>query len=1143
MTMRYLSTRRYAFAALAIFFALIMGFAPSARAQSQAGSGQVVGTTYDSSGSTVPDAKVALASKALGINRETTTNQEGQYLFVLVPIGHYSVTFTKTGFKTYKVDVEVTVGSAVTVNATLALGEVSQVVEVTATPLIESTEIRPDATIGVRKIEELPINGRRFQDFVTLTPTVQIEPQRSGISFAGQRGINGYVAIDGADYTEPFFGGIRGGERSNNAFTIPQEAISQFQVVSYGFSVEFGRSTGGLVNATTKSGSNDWHGSAFMYARNGELAKADAFGRSAITNLYQGGGSFGGPVKHDKLFFFAAYEVQRNEQPHVVIFHRLDGFPGNSTLVTPARQEAFDFYQGQDGSQAGLPFTTTNDGYSGLGRLDWQINANHRVTFRYHYSKGTGENAVSTGDPLSVETTRALSNNGTEGDQTNTGTSQWTAIFSPTTILETRFQYGLENRPRSSNSAAANIQGNIATTGARDFLPNTLDDYRIQASSNLSWTHGTHTVKFGGEYDHINANQLFFFNQFGSYILSIPSTGTLPPPNQSIDACAGLPLPPGQTSASTVCSTVNSLNLLSTGGSMATGDPVHRLDTNGAPSNTSVVYKVNIGNGLLNARLKQVAFFIQDQWRISPRLTVTAGFRWEGYINPQPDTGNSTLYNQVKNFAFPLGLTGDPAVIPNNYRQYMPRVGLAWDINGRGTTVVRANAGFFYAPTPLLILAAPLNNFRATPGDLSVQLPLALPAPPAGQTATCQNTVGLAPLFPGDTCNTTYDQMRRIGIDLDTFTLDKLPTLTPTQITQIATNLNLPSPNPFKGAAPIFMANNYESPRSWQWNVGIEHEITRGWSAGLDFAYINTVHLERNRNLNLPKPIICAGVLPAACKSADLSLRPCSGVSTSGNCTQQRPVPSLGDVTIRATDARSRYQGMTLRTNYRRGRVQFQSYYTLSYSYSDDDNERLAGGFDHDNEFDLAAEYNFARLDTRHLWVTNGLIDLPGGVTLASLGKFRSGHPMEPLVGSDVNGDNTNFPDRAFQSAGVPFLRNSFRDLRQFNVDLRAAWHVNKLMEHLGAHFREGMRLDITADFFNIFNFADIQFISSTPSPFTSTDVFGLGVDKSGTPLLPNASFRLLRAASFCSKNSGCYNTDASPGPPLTMQLGVRFQF
>ncbi len=1142
--MRYLSTRRYAFAALAILVALIMSFTPSARAQSQAGSGQVVGTTYDSSGSTVPDAKVALASKALGINRETTTNQEGQYLFVLVPIGHYNITFTKTGFKTYKVDVEVTVGAAVAVNATLALGEVSQVVEVSATPLIESTEIRPDATIGVRKIEELPINGRRFQDFVTLTPTVQIEPQRNGISFAGQRGINGYVAIDGADYTEPFFGGIRGGERSNNAFTIPQEAISQFQVVSYGFSVEFGRSTGGIVNATTKSGSNDWHGSAFMYARNGKLAGLDAFQRQAITNLYQGGASFGGPVKHDKLFFFSAFEIQKNENPRLVIFHTLDGFN-----PLPQQTEAFNFYQAQEGgSQAGLPFAQTNDALTGLGRLDYQVNANHRVTLRYHYSKNTGENAVSTGDAISPETTRAQSNNGIEGDRTNTATGQWTAIFSPTVVMETRAQYSLENRPRLSNSAVANIQGPIATTGSRDFLPTTLDDWRLQVSPNLTWTHGTHTLKFGGEYNHVNVDQSFFFNQFGTFSLTIPNT--VPSPSCS----------PGTSTGN--CRTVNTLNLLScnvatvptctSGAATTSDDPVHRFDTNGAPSGTTVAYKVNVGNGQLQATMKQIAVFIQDQWRVNSRLTVTAGFRWEGYVNPEPGSNNTSLVNQIKNFAFPLGITGDPGVLPNNYRQYMPRVGLAWDLNGRGTTVVRANAGFFYAPTPLIIYAAPLNNFRLPAGDISVQLPLALPS---GFVCT--------PLFAGDNCKSAYDQMRRIGIDLDTFTLDKPPTLTPDNITQIATALGLSSPNPFSGAAPIFAANNYESPRSWQWNLGIEHEITRGWSAGLDFVYVNTVHLERNRNLNLPAPIIFQGTTitlsgQTAVFPADLSQRPCFGVVSGSVCTpsktvggvfiavptRARPVPTLGDVTIRASDARSRYNGMTLRTNYRRGRVQFQSYYTLSWNYSDDDNERLAGGFDHDNEFNLAPEYFLSRLDTRHLWVINGLIDLPGGVTLASLGKFRSAHPIEVLAGSDLNGDNTSFPDRAFASSGVPFLRNSFRDQRQYNVDLRAAWHANVLLQRMGVHFREGMRLDITADFFNIFNFDNIQFIGGTPTPFTSTDVYGAGVSSATGAVLPaNSGYRLLKDAGFCSNNRGCYNPVTTPGPPIQVQLGVRFQF
>src|SRR4029453_6090446 len=130
-----------------------------------------------------------------------------------------------------------------------------------SSPLIESSATVRTTTVDADAIRNLPINGRRFQDFITLTPTGQVDTSRGQLSFAGQRGINSNLSIAGADSTQPFFAGIRGGERSNNAFTIPQEAIKEFQVVASGYSAEFGRSTGGIVNAVTKSGSNNWPGS------------------------------------------------------------------------------------------------------------------------------------------------------------------------------------------------------------------------------------------------------------------------------------------------------------------------------------------------------------------------------------------------------------------------------------------------------------------------------------------------------------------------------------------------------------------------------------------------------------------------------------------------------------------------------------------------------------------------------------------------------------------------------------------------------------------------------------------------------------------------------------------------------------------
>jgi hypothetical protein len=134
-------------------------------------------------------------------------------------------------------------------------------------------------------ITNLPINGRRFQDFVTLTPTAQVDPSRGQISLSGQRGINANVNVDGVDYNQPFFGGIRGGERSNSSFTLPQEAIREFQVVAAGYSAEFGRSSGGIVNAVTKSGTNDFSGSAFYLHRPDRAAAASGRSSSAVRSV------------------------------------------------------------------------------------------------------------------------------------------------------------------------------------------------------------------------------------------------------------------------------------------------------------------------------------------------------------------------------------------------------------------------------------------------------------------------------------------------------------------------------------------------------------------------------------------------------------------------------------------------------------------------------------------------------------------------------------------------------------------------------------------------------------------------------------------------------------------------------------------
>lgn len=1102
----------------------VLGFvlAPLADAQSQ-GTGQIVGTVYDSSGASIPGAKVTVTGKATGLMREVETNADGGYRVVLLPPGPYAVGVKVTGFKAFKSDVTVSVGSAITVDARLQVGQITEVVEVMATAVIETTAVQTDALINQRSITDLPINGRRFQDFVTLTPTVQIEPSRNGISFAGQRGINANITIDGHDYNQPFFGGIRGGERSNQAFSIPQEAISEFQIVPYGYSAEFGRSSSGIMNAVTKSGTNDWHLSAFYFNRHKSMARKDAFNRTVLDTQHQYGGSLGGPLRKDKTFLFGAAEAQKISNPRNVIFRQLEtsaSFP--ATSLTPFNQQSFSFYRGLERG-----FVTTNDAWTVLGRWDEQWSSNHRTGFRYHYSTNTALNAASAGANILPETNDALENNGTEGDNQHTISGQWTGIFSPRVVNEFRAQYSLERRPRIANALLTGTVNTIGTTGTRSFLPTTQRDYRIQISDSLSWSLGKHSVKFGGDFNHVFAEQFFKFNQYGFFGAGVTGRSSMSAPSacQSVSATS-----PGLVGWL--------LNLMTPGQNpaFASGtclDPVHRFDL--PLTQSSLSYAVNIGNGLANMSMDTMSLFAQDSWRITPRLTLNFGFRWEGYWNPSPDVSNTALYNMVKSTPFPLlgGRTTDPAKIPDNLKQFMPRIGLAWDPWGNGKTVFRGNAGFYYAQTPLLLFAGPLNNFRTPAGDLLVTLPFTggtCPAPPPGSPAGLPLTTY---------CTTLYGQFLLANgvagpaIDLDTLTLGTLPTLTLAHLTNIGTAMGL-TVDPNRGAQPITWANNYEAPRSWQWNIAFEQEIARGFTVGADYVYINTVHLQRNRDFNLPAPFVLATDLSARpCYAVAAGTSPCGTTLVARPTTTANPGSSLGSVQLRDSSSRAFYRGFTMRTAFRRPKFQLQSYFTISKNLSDDDNERDAGGQSAVSAFNLKDEYGLSNLDARYLWVVNSVVQLPWDFQVSGLSRMRSGRPLNPITNVDSNGDTIN-NDRPYLRPGLQFQRNSFRNRPNYNVDMRVSKRINMP--------REGTFFNITVDFFNLFDFDNVTFGGVMAR-------YGAGISTAGATVAPNSTFRALRSPSSCltvinlTGNKGCYDTRNNPGTPFQMQVGVRFQF
>ncbi|HJQ22801.1 MAG TPA: carboxypeptidase regulatory-like domain-containing protein [Blastocatellia bacterium] len=1065
----------------ALLLALCLGLSSvTALAQSQASTGQIAGAVVDNQGAIVANASIKAVNTQTGLERTVSSGDDGLYTILLLPPGVYRVTATAQGFSAVTVDnVEVAVGRTIDVKITLGVSGVQEVVNVTAGSIqVQTTRSEADAVVNQRAIENLPINGRRFQDFVTLTPAAQVDPRRQQISLSGQLGIHTNVSIDGADYNNPFFGGIRGGERSNNAYTVPQESIKEFQVVASGYTAEFGRSTGGIVNAVTKSGTNDIHGSGFYLYRPKDLSRGndftDAVELSLRNNLlpgqspreitvaptqHQWGGSIGGPIKKDKLFFFGAYEQQRVRQGREVFFDAIAGLTSTPTIA-----EGLDFFHSLEG-----PFQQTNDAISFLGRVDYMLSDRHNLNVRYSYSHNEAQNAVSNGVPLFPTITNALSNNGTELDTTNTVVGQFTSILSPSLVNEFRGQYSRENRPRPANAQEPLVSTLVGNFGTVSFLgQNEEHDWRAQVIDNITWTRGAHSFKLGGEYNHVFAAQTFGFNQYGAFTVS------------------------GSTAS-------NQLDTLSfTPGSGVIGNRFDAFNTSGV----TVRYSRQIGNLQATLPNNEAAVFAQDSWRMRPNFTLNYGLRWEGQWNPQPELGNTALINLIKGFRFPSGHVVDPTVIPNDLNNVGPRLGFAWDPWSDGKTVIRGYSGIYYSRTPALLFAAPINNFRDPAGDLSVTLPFSVPA--------------------GNPNTTVYKQLKLIGIDLNNFPLNKLPVISVDQIRQLASQLGI---DPLTaGLAPILMANDFQNPTSVQYGIGIEREVNRSLTIGADFSYVHTTHLQQNRDINLPLPII----RPVA---NDPSQRPFFGLSTPVGQPfhQDRPIPTLNSVQIRESTGKSLFRALTLRAKFQRRWGQFNVFYVRSKALSSVDNEREAGGVLFENAFNTDSEYSLSNLDIKHQFVANPVFFLPLGIDVASAIRLRSGRPFDARMGSDVNQDATNL-DRPYRAPGIPFERNAFRNRPVYNVDMR----VQKRFQ-LG----ESRRLLFSAEFFNIFNIANIELAGSQVGNFcASTSDLTCGFTG---PTNPN--FLSLYENGPTSTRRGALLLNNNPGPPFQVQLGARFQF
>jgi hypothetical protein len=647
----------------------------------------------------------------------------------------------------------------------------------------------------VEAVEGLPNNGRNIFNYTTLTPNVAIVqgPDGDEISVGGQRGIHNNVSVDGADFNNPFFGEQRGGQRP--AFTFNLDAVQDFVVVADGANAEFGRSSGGFINVITKSGTNQFHGSAHYFGKYDGLSAdySHTFPSGTTSGFvpdfkqHQFGATLGGPIVRDKAFFFLAYDQQEYNQTKQT--DRLSLI--DPALVTFTDTAFGGVLQNDFGSIA-----RTNDAKALLGKLDFRLSPKHNATLKYNYTNSNQQNGTFDVDSW------GRSANALEQDHSHAVNGSLSSLFSSSLSNEFRFQWAREDRPRpyegpinpgTSRPFPDTDIGFVGPDGFASyrigmpfFIPlQTAYDYRFQVVDNISLVRGNHLFKFGAEWNRTGVNQTFLgFANGRMGFLSV--NGFL---NYVANGNGYVECSDGSSNTTGACPT----------GTTITGPVALYLQQAGVPPIT--VEEA----GTQTIIQHELAVFLQDSWKPNPKLTLNYGLRWEAQIEPSlitpiPDLFyfpfiGQTVTTPAGTFTFPSDGT-----IPSDYGMFQPRFGFAYDTKGDGKQVIRANAGLYYARIPGLNLA----SVRSTDGSRGQTL---------FRNSALTGILGAPP---------NYGEL-----------------------------LASPTGGPFQPEVHVF-DKDFQNPRTFTATVAFERELIPGLAGTLSYTHARTDHLTRFFNANDP---------------------------------------------------------------------------------------------------------------------------------------------------------------------------------------------------------------------------------------------------------------------------------------------------
>jgi hypothetical protein len=660
-----------------VLFLLFLLATRTSPAQS-AGTGSITGTITDPSNAAIAGASVEIQNTDTGVLRTVTTDDDGLFTAPFLQPGHYDVNASKDGFAVVsQKNVLLQVGSKLTLDFSLPLKTTTAIVDVTSqAPVIEPEKTDISQTVSETLAGGLPLNGRRWENFALLTPGVTTDGSHGLMSYHGISGLFNNSQVDGTSNQQAFFSEDRG--RTSVGYTYSLDAIQEFQVVSNSYSAEFGQAAGGQVNAVTKSGGNNVHGDLFYYLRYPSLNALDPFSKASSLShnqvptqsehqRQQFGGSVGGPIKRDKLFYFLNYDGQRRSFPII--------YTGPSTTASTAAANtsscntivpvvkgltsaqcttAIDDILNNIGPQ---PRTGNQDIY--LAKLDYQLNPSNRLSASFNFMNWKAPNDYSTSPTFSAGSD---SQNGSYGTHERFLVAKWTSVLSPTIVNDFRFQWSRDFEFYSANFSGPSVSlGSLFGYGMPNALPRPAfpDEHRLEFADSMSWIHNRHTIKFGGDISPIHELLINLFQGGGiySYFYS-DSTPVFTLQNWIADVY-NLPLTT-DTSAAQLGRHYNTFTQAE--------DPI-------------------TGIGKDDFYDTDYAAFVEDSWKPRSNLTLNLGLRYDIQAIPQPPHPN--MLSSLATFA--------TSKINIDKADIAPRIGVAWQTSPN--TVVRGAYGIFYGKT------------------------------------------------------------------------------------------------------------------------------------------------------------------------------------------------------------------------------------------------------------------------------------------------------------------------------------------------------------------------------------------------------------------------------------------------------------